>query len=213
MTSAPVLFAICPPEHPEVSAAVHVPPLPLTVSPPVAPVLFRMMPALLLLPVESMLRKVIPLAPIVVLATFRAVPVVEVIVLVAPVTFTVPPPVAVKPAFAAELIVTFEKLKVALPLLPVRLAPVPPFVLSPVKVSVPAILAKLTPVPAVVVTVTLFSTKAPVIVAELVIPVELPVLRSSELTVSLLPPSVTVPVRTGFVPEAIVSPFNVNVEP
>ena len=126
------------------------------------------MPALLLLPVESMLRKVSPLAAIVVLATFSAVPVVDVSVLAAPVITSVPPPVAVKPAFAAELMVTFEKLKVALPLLPVRLAPVPPFVLSPVKVSVPAILAKLTPVPAVVVTVTLFSTKAPVIVAELV---------------------------------------------
>src|SRR5947207_3235202 len=137
VTSAPVLFAICPPEHPEVSAAVHVPPLPLTVSPPVAPVLFRIMPALLLLPVESMLRNVSPLAPMVVLATFSAVPVVDVSVLAAPVITSVPPPVAVKPALAPELTTTFEKLNVELVLVPVKLAPAPPTVVRPVKVNVP----------------------------------------------------------------------------
>src|ERR1700674_5125923 len=141
-----------------------------------------------------------------------AVPVVEVIVLPAPVTLTVPPPVALKPVFATEVIDTLEKLKVP-PGLVVRFAPLPADAVSPVKVNVPEVFERLTPVPVVVVTVTLFWTSAPVIVPVFVKPVDAPVLISSELTVSLFPPSVTVPVRIGFVPEAIVSPLNVNVEP
>ena len=75
-------------------------PFPLTVKPAVAPVLFRMMP--LAAPLTLMLRKVKPLAPIVVLTTLSPVPVPEVIVLtivvLSCVALTVAPlPVALKP--------------------------------------------------------------------------------------------------------------------
>ena len=62
--------------------------LPVTVSPPEAPVVFNTMP--FTAPLELMLRKIKPLAPMVVLATFSAVPVVVFSVLAAPVTVTVP---------------------------------------------------------------------------------------------------------------------------
>ena len=65
------------------------------------PVLLSTMP--LAAPLAEMLWKVRPLAPIVVLATLSAVPVVVVRVLPAPVTVTVPPPVAVKAALAPVL--------------------------------------------------------------------------------------------------------------
>src|SRR5690349_8646548 len=82
-----------------------------------------------------------------------------------------------------------------------------------VKPNVPPALARLTAVPVVVVTVTPFSTSAPVIVPLFVNPVDAPVLMSNELTVMLFPTSVTVPVSFGFVPEAIVSGPSVNVVP
>src|ERR1043165_4663917 len=86
LLSAPVLLEIVPPEHPEVSALVQVPPFPVIVNPAVAPVVSRMIP-FDPLTVEDMLLKVKPLAPIVVLATLSAVPVVVVSVLTIEVLF------------------------------------------------------------------------------------------------------------------------------
>src|SRR5688500_6124103 len=65
---------------------------PVTVNPPFDPVVFSTMP--FVAPFEEMLRNVSPLAPMVVFDTFRAVPLVDVMVLPLPVTVTVPPPVA-----------------------------------------------------------------------------------------------------------------------
>src|SRR5262245_50250716 len=96
----PVVFCTAPPVH--VATEVQVPPLPVTISPPLDPVLLRTMPLvgpLAAVPAE-MLRKVGPRAPMFVLVTFRAVPVVVAIVLVEPVTLTVPPPVALKALLA-----------------------------------------------------------------------------------------------------------------
>jgi hypothetical protein len=115
-------------------------------------------------PVVEMLLNVTPLAPAVVLAMLNAVALVLVIVLLDPVTFTLPPPVALKPALLPESIATPVKLKVALALLPVRVAPVPPLVVKPVNVNAPATLERLTPVPVVVVTATSL-TLTPVIAA------------------------------------------------
>ena len=88
----PVEFWITPPEPLFVAPA-----SPVTVSPP-APVAFKMMP--LAAPLDAMLRKVSPPAPMVVLTTLSAVPLVDAIVFgLAPVvTPIVPPPVALKPA-------------------------------------------------------------------------------------------------------------------
>src|SRR5438067_11010773 len=76
-------------------------PVPVTVRPPPEPVVSRLMPTPALFDADPalMLRKVRPLAPMVVLATFRPVPLVVAIVFgLAPVvTLTVPPPVAVNP--------------------------------------------------------------------------------------------------------------------
>ena len=93
---APVEFCIAPPV--QVPADEQVPPLPVTVKPPAVPVLLSTMPVAA--PLAEMLWNVRPLAPIVVLTTFSAVPVPLVIVFgLAPVvTLTVPPPVALKPA-------------------------------------------------------------------------------------------------------------------
>src|SRR5438445_13560668 len=87
-------------------AWVQAPPLPVTLSPALVPVLVITMPldGLVLLPVTLILRNVRPLAPMVVFATLSAVPVVVVSVLTIVVLFcvavTVPPPVAVKALFA-----------------------------------------------------------------------------------------------------------------
>src|SRR3954465_6916924 len=94
---------------------------PVTVRPPLTPVLLSTMPLTgsapaLLLP-EEMSWKVRPLAPIVVLATFRAVPLVALRVLFDPVPLPVPPPVARKPV--PELVST-----VRLPPLKLTVAPV-----------------------------------------------------------------------------------------
>ena len=69
---SPVLFWIAPPV--QVAADEQVPPLPATVRPP-APVLFKTMP--LVPPLVVILRKVKPPAPMVVLTTLSAVPVVD----------------------------------------------------------------------------------------------------------------------------------------
>ena len=75
------------------------------VKPPLVPVVFRII--LLAAPLDEMLRKVRPLAPMVVLATLSAVAVVDVSVLTMDVLFcvalTMPPPVAVNAAFEPVL--------------------------------------------------------------------------------------------------------------
>src|SRR4051812_44998570 len=70
--SAPTMFWIVPPVHVGV-AVVHVPALPVTVRPAVVPVLLSTIP--FAAPFAEMLRNVSPLAPIVVLAMLRGVPV------------------------------------------------------------------------------------------------------------------------------------------
>src|SRR5262249_60215973 len=72
--------------------------LPLTVRPPLEPVVLRTIP--FAAPFAAMLLKLRPLAPIVVFATLSAVPVVVASVLADPVTLTVPPPVAVNAGLA-----------------------------------------------------------------------------------------------------------------
>ena len=84
--SAPVVFWIVPPVHVGV-AAVQMPPLPVTVSPATAPVVFSTIP--FAPPLAEMLRKVRPSASIVVFATFSAVPVVVARVLTIVVLFWV----------------------------------------------------------------------------------------------------------------------------
>src|SRR4051794_40653171 len=118
LPSAPVLFAIVPPV-PET-------PLPATVSPPLAPVAFTMMP-LDEPPFDEMLRNVIPLPPIVVFATFSAVPLVVASVLMMLelfwVTLTVPPPVAVNAVLVPVLRATPPVKLIVAPVLLVRLMP------------------------------------------------------------------------------------------
>src|SRR5688500_18021131 len=84
----PVEFWITPP--------VPAPLLPVTVRPAVLPVLLRTIP--LTAPFDAIERKFRPPDPIVVLETFSADAVVVARVLAAPVTFTVPPPVAASAA-------------------------------------------------------------------------------------------------------------------
>src|SRR5262245_22367079 len=78
-------------------------------------------------PLAEILRKVKPLAPIVVFATFSAVPVgvvsVLTIVVLFCVTLTVPPPVAVKAGFAPVLSATPPVKLIVAPVLLVRLTP------------------------------------------------------------------------------------------
>src|SRR5437764_771810 len=81
-----VVFWIVPPVQVEPSE-VQVPALPVTVKPPLEPVLFSTIP--LDEPFAEMLRNVMPLAPMVVLATLSAIPVVEEIVLTIVVLFWV----------------------------------------------------------------------------------------------------------------------------
>src|SRR5258706_11396013 len=147
--SAPVLLEMVPPV--QVAAEVHVPPLPETVRPPV-PALSSTMPLALPLPFDVILRNSNLFAPMVVLVTFSAVPVVVVSVLTnAPVaaglhgfssqTLTVPPPVAVKAALApVESNSPPEKLIVA-PELFVKDMPVlePVSLMEPVNLLVPPV--------------------------------------------------------------------------
>ena len=189
LPSAPVLFAIVPPEP--------VVPLPVTVKPPRVPVLSRIMPLAVPLPFDVMLRNSNLFELIVVFVTFNAVPVVVVNVFTnAPVAFglhgfssqtlIVPPPVAAIAGFAPELTVTSEKVNVAPVLLPVKFAPVPPAVVS-------LVMLKLLPVPtfdnkkAVPVVVVIFTslTLTPVIAAAgSFIPVLDPVLMFIPLTLT-----------------------------
>src|SRR5262245_33219326 len=70
-------------------------PVPVTINPPLEPVVLSTMP--LVAPLAEMSWNVTLLAPMLVLAMLRAVPVVEVMLLLEPMTLTVPPPVAEKP--------------------------------------------------------------------------------------------------------------------
>ena len=120
LPSAPVLCWIVPPLPAE--------PVPLTISEPVAPVVSRLIPTPAVpAPVPAlMLWNLRSATPMVVLATLSAVPDVVVMVLVVAVDDTVPPPVALKPVFAAvERVNTPVKLIVD-PVLVVRSTPLPP---------------------------------------------------------------------------------------
>jgi hypothetical protein len=129
----------------EIPSAVEfwiVPPLfavpdPVTVRPPLEPVLFSTMP--LEAPLEAMLRNVMSLTPIVVFTTLSAIPEVVVITF-PPVTLIVPPPVALKAPFVPVLSdMPPEKLIVA-PVLLVRVMPVPVSVIAPLNVALPPVL-------------------------------------------------------------------------
>jgi hypothetical protein len=97
---APVELWIVPPVQVGV-ATVQDPPLPPTVSPPLDPVLLSTIP--FTAPFEEMLRNLRPEAPIVVLDTLSALPVVVVSVLAVSVAVTVPPPVALNAVFVPVL--------------------------------------------------------------------------------------------------------------
>src|ERR671910_1598888 len=198
--SAPVVFWIVPPVHVGVPGA-HVPPFPVTVRPPAEPVPLRTMPFagdFAAVPAE-MLRNVSPLAPIVVLVTLSAVPVVLVSVLVAPVMVSAPAPVEEMPGLAPELTVTPAKVKVAALLAPVRVAPAAPVVVSPVRVMVPPMSLSATAVPVVVATEVWATSTLVIAPAGSLRPALAPVESASALTKALLfrvavPCTVAVPV-------------------
>jgi len=124
-TPAPVVFTMAPPVH--VPALVQEPPLPRTARLPAAPVVLRTIP--LAAPFVEMLRNFRPAAPIVVFATLRVVPVVDVSVLAVSVAVTVPPPVALKAVFVKELRVRVPVNEIVEPVLLVRSTPLPVVVL------------------------------------------------------------------------------------
>src|SRR6266851_4028173 len=145
---APVHFWIVPP--------VPAPPFPLTVSPPVEPVLFRIMPlAGPPAPVPAvMLRKVAPLAPIVVLLICSAVPAVELSVLTVEVLFCVativPPPAHKSDVPEAEIMPMLLNVKVLPVFVPVRLTPFAALVAVIVRSRMVALVVMLFPeIPAV----------------------------------------------------------------
>src|SRR6478752_618786 len=126
-------------------AGVQAPPLPVTLR-PLAPVAVRMIPfaGSVLLPVTAILRNVRPLAPIVVLATLSAVPVVVVNVLTMLVLFcvalTVPPPVAVNAALVVVLKLRPPVKVIVAPVLVVSEIRVLVSVIAPLKAMVPPVL-------------------------------------------------------------------------
>ena len=137
LPSLPVLFAIVPPE-PAV-------PEPVIVRPPLVPVVSRMIPVLDP-PLEEMLRKFKPLAPMIELTTFNAVPVVVEITLLAPLTLiAVAPPVALNPVPLVVLMARPPLLKLSeVPVFPdsvtAALADVLRTFDAPLKVTVPPVL-------------------------------------------------------------------------
>src|SRR5262252_2720834 len=134
---AAVLLLMVPPEPAVV-------PMPVTMSPPLPPVVLSTMPEFALAVVELMLRKVSPLAPIVVLATFSAGPLGAV---VAPIVFV---PVIVSVAVLPPLFVDVN----------VELAP--SNVTPPEKVNEPAVLPfRNTPVLLVVALIAPLNVTAP----------------------------------------------------
>src|SRR5262245_14468410 len=138
---ADVLLLIVPPEP-------AVDPMPVTVSPLVLPVVVSTIPEFAPAVVDVMLRNVRPVPPMVVLATFNAVPVVVAIVLTSgPVaaaahgfssqTSTVPPLVAVKAALAPVVNDNPPRNTIDVPSLLSRKIPVPVSVTGPLKVTAP----------------------------------------------------------------------------
>ena len=141
---APVLLETVPPV--QVAEDVQVPPLPVIVKPAFEPVVSRIMP-LFVPPFDAMLRNVKPLAPIVVFATFKAVPEVVVSVLTIEelfcVALIVPPPVAVNAAFAP---VVSDKPPVKFTVAPVFEVSEMPFevlLTAPPKAAVPPVLPEM----------------------------------------------------------------------
>ena len=196
LPSAPVLFAIVPPE-PAL-------PVPLTFSPPVEPVVSRMIPVFEP-PLLEILWNSRLLAPIVVFATFRAVPVVVVSVLTSPPfepeaphgfssqTFNVPPPVAVN-AGLPPVLRTRPPLKViVVPGLVVRTIPEPspslPSEIAPEKSFVP---------PFVPVTATRTPTSSVIVPAYVTFPAP-PLTRKSSFVAFVIDPPEAVNVPARFV--------------
>ena len=118
VNSAPrvLIFWMVPPEP-------SVEPVPVTVRPPLAPVVLSTIP--FVAPLAEMLRNVSPDAPILVLVTVNAVPVVDVNVLAVSVEVTVPPPVALKAVFVPDEIVSVPVKLIVEPVLLVRSMPLP----------------------------------------------------------------------------------------
>ena len=104
-SSAPVVFWMTPPEQPVVSAFVHVPPTPVTVSAAFEPVLLSVMPPLA--PLEATRWKLSGVPPTSVSLTFSAFPAPVSIVLPVPVRLSVPLVVAWTPA---PLVVSMSRL-------------------------------------------------------------------------------------------------------
>ena len=128
----PVLFEIVPP----VPGVVL---MPVTVRPPLSPLVFSTMPGLALAVDALMLWNVRSQAPMVVLATLSAVPVVVVSVLVVAVAVTVAPVllVAVNAGLAPVLRESAPLNAIVPPVLLSRNTPVPVSVMGPDRVSVP----------------------------------------------------------------------------
>src|SRR6476620_6071162 len=150
LTPVVLLFVMVPPVQVGV-AVVQVPLFPVTVSPPLLPVVVRMMPEFALALVELMLRKVTPLAPMVVLEMFNAVPVVVVkvltIVLLSWVALTVPPPVAANAGLTVVLRLRPPLKLIIEPVLVSRLMPLTPAavaVIGPDRFTVPPVLFLIT---------------------------------------------------------------------
>src|SRR5436190_23874727 len=136
---SPVVFWMTPPE---LSPPTDALPLPVTVRLPFVPVLLRTIP--LAAPFAEMLRKVRPVAPIVVLATLSAVAVVVVSVLTIVVLFcvalTVPPPVALKAMFAAVVRLSPPVRLMVAPVLVLERMPLAVLEIAPLKATVPPVL-------------------------------------------------------------------------
>ena len=160
-SSPPVELRISPPVQPAVFARVHVPPLPLTIKRPLAPVVLSTMP--LVAPFAEIERKFRLAAPMLVLATLSAMPVVVESVFVAPATLTMPPPVAAKAELAPELTTTPPVKLTVLPVLVARLTPRPLSVIDPLNVAVPPVrLVTSTDLPVEVVVIVPPKVNAPV---------------------------------------------------
>src|SRR4051794_16791039 len=127
-SSAPVAPVIVPPLQPLVSAVGQVPPLPVTVRDAFAPVLFSRIPPPE--PLDEIRWNVSGVAPTFVPETVSARPAPVSIVFPLPLTTTVPPPVALKPAPLVVEITSGPPLKVIAGAVPVELNAAPAPVLS-----------------------------------------------------------------------------------
>src|SRR4051812_31756782 len=156
-------------------------------------------------PFDVMLRKVKPLAPIVVLATLSAVPVVVVnvltMVLLFCVALTVPPPVAVNAALVVVLRASPPVKLIVAPVLLLRRTPVPVSLIAWLKVVVPPVRdATFTERPAVVVIGALIATvplAAPVSETAPPLVPELPSVTSLVVALPIVTPLIEVPVMAN----------------